>query len=119
MNKKPEITEASFTFYVASEGELMGFHECPEDAFDNNADQVFRRVSFYDVMALHSERGKRLDEVLRMFPEVNDPKIEDGYRLEAEVTVGWLRSVNVLAGLLQQEMRVRNPEFTGMSNRSS
>lgn len=88
------------------EGELMGFNECPEDAFDDQADKVYRLVSCYDVMLLHSERGKRLDEVVRQFPEVNDPNIEDGYRVKAEVTIGWLRCVNVLAGLLQQELRV-------------
>lgn len=114
------MSEANnFTFYVMSEGELMGFNECPEDAFDYQADKVYRLVSCYDVMLMHAKRGKRLDEVLRQFPEVNDPAIEDGYRVKAEVTVGWLRSVNVLAGLLQQELRVRNPEFRGMFNRAS
>lgn len=110
---------SSFTFYVMSEGELMGFHECPEDAFDDEADRVYRLVSCYDVMLMHAERGKRLDEVLRMFPEVNDPKIEDGYRVKVDATIGWLRCVNVIAGLLQQELRVRNPEFRGMFNRAS
>ncbi len=32
-----------------------------------------------------------------MLPEVNDPKIEDGYRVKADVTVGWLRCLNVIA----------------------
>ena len=104
----------TYTYYVMSDGQMMGFNECPEDAFDDEADKVYRMVSCYDVMLMHAERGKRLDEVLRMFPEVNDPKIEDGYRVKADVTVGWLRCLNVIAGLLQQELRVRNPEFRGM-----
>lgn len=101
-----------------SDGELMGFNECPEDAFDNESDVVFRRVSWTDDAALHSGYGKRIDEVVRMFPEVNDPKIDDGYRVKAEVTIGWLRCVNVLAGYLQGEQRVRNPEFRGMFHRA-
>jgi hypothetical protein len=107
----------TYTYYVMSEGEMMGFNECPEDAFDDQSDKVYRLVSCYDVMLMHAGYGKRLDEVLRQFPEVIDPAIEDGYRVKAEVTVGWLRSVNVIAGLLQQELRVRNPEFRGMFNR--
>ena len=101
-----------------SEGQLMGFNECPEDAFDDEADSVFRRVSWTEDAALHPGYGKRIDEVVRMFPEVNDPKIEDGYRVKAEVTIGWLRCVNTLAGYLQGERRVRNPEFRGMFHRA-
>jgi hypothetical protein len=108
----------SFTYYVMSEGELMGFNECPEDAFDDESDVVFRRVSWAEDAVLHPGYGKRIDEVVRMFPEVDDPKIEDGYRVKAEVTIGWLRCVNALAGYLQGESRIRNPEFCGMFHRA-
>ena len=100
-----------FTYYVLSDGNLMGFHERPEDLFDEDSDQVFRRVSWFEESVLHPGYGKRIDEVVRMFPEVNDPYINDHYKVRAEVTIGWLRSLNVIAGLLQSEMRIRNPEF--------
>ncbi len=51
---------SNFTFYVMSEGELMGFKECPEDAFDDESDRVYRLVSCYDVMLMHAERGKAI-----------------------------------------------------------
>ena len=105
------VPQPSFTYFVMSEGQLMGFNECPEDAFDDDDDRVFRLVSWSEDAALHPGYGKRIDEVVRMFPEVNDPEIEDGYRVEAEVTIGWLRCINCLAGYLQGEGRVRNPEF--------
>jgi len=103
----------SFTYYVISEDVGMLFHELPEDAFDDEANQVFRKVTLSDESALQPGYGKRIDEVIRMFPEVDNPKIEDGYRVKAEVTIGWLRTLNVLAGHLQGQYRVRNPEFRG------
>lgn len=107
----------SYTYYVLSDGELLGFNECPEDAFDDEDNKVYRLVSWHEDTLLHPGYGKRIDEVLRMFPEISDSTILDSYRVQADVTIGWLRSLNVLAGYLQKEQRVRNPDCKGMVNK--
>lgn len=108
---KVEEKEQAYEYYVLSGSTFIGFHELPEDAFDDLDDTLYRRVSYHDAMALHPGYGRRIDEVVRMCPEVEDPTIDDGFQLQLDTTVGWLRSISVLAGHLQGISRVRNPEY--------
>lgn len=102
----------TFAYFVLTEDMFLGFHEFPEDAYDVEEYKVYKLVSAYDINALQPGYGERIDEVTRQHPEIQDSDILDSYRMKIEVTVGWLRSINCLAGFLQQELRVRNPDMS-------
>jgi len=93
------------------DGTLVQLDQWQDDVFDDGDDRVFREVSFYqDCLLGRSHRD--IDDVLSQVRDViRDADTEDGLRVKLEVTVGDLRRLNTIAGLMAGEVRVRNPDI--------
>jgi hypothetical protein len=100
---------------IDADGTQVQLADWQDDIYDDDTDMVFRQVSWADDAVLHPGYGKAIDQMIadyrRDFEDNNTP---DTMRLKIEVTIGDLRRLNCIAGYLQQQSRVRNPEIQAM-----
>lgn len=93
-----------------TEIELNGYQS---DIFDEPDDQVFRLLDHHEDSLLgYGNYDPLIDAALLLYrPEIEDPELTDHVRVDVQLTVGDLRRLNCLAGVLQKEYRVRNPDM--------
>jgi len=98
---------------VTSEGHQIPLSEYVDDMWDDDTDAVFRRVAWQQDCVLDlSGYGPLIDQMISQArQEIDGKNVDDGFRLDIEVTVGDLRRLNLLAGMMQGQSRVRNPEI--------
>lgn len=97
------------------DGTQVQLADWQDDVYDEQEDTVYRECTWCDDAVLHPGYGKAIDQMLadyrKDFEDVDTP---DTMRLQVEVTIGDLRRLNCIAGLLQQQSRVRNPDISGL-----
>lgn len=97
------------------DGTQVQLADWQDDVYDEPEDTVYRECTWCDDAVLHPGYGKAIDQMLadyrKDFEDVDTP---DTMRLQVEVTIGDLRRLNCIAGLLQQQSRVRNPDVRGL-----
>lgn len=100
---------------IDTDGTQIQLANQQDDIYDNENDTIFREVSWADDAVLHPGYGKAIDQMLADYrKDLEDNNTPDTMRLKIEVTIGDLRRLNCIAGFLQQQSRVRNPEIQAM-----